>query len=180
MPDRMKILILSTSLNPESRSRVLARRAEEVCRAAGVDTCLVDLQELSLPFCDGADAGEHPQVPPLLERVREADGVLIAAPIYTYGVNAACKNFVELTGEAWENKIVGFLCAAGGRNAYMGVMGFANGLMLDFRCLIVPRFVYATGAAFRDGALADPEVDKRVNELCAETLRLAEAVGGVR
>jgi hypothetical protein len=50
--------------------------------------------------------------------------------------------------------------------------------MLDFRCVIVPRFVYATGAAFRDGVLADPEIARRVEQLCAELLRMAAALRG--
>jgi FMN reductase len=38
------------------------------------------------------------------------------------------------------NKVVGFLCAAGGKSSYMSVMRLANSLMLDFRCLIIPHF----------------------------------------
>jgi hypothetical protein len=40
------------------------------------------------------------------------------------------------------------ICAAGGGSSYMSVMGLANSLMLDFRCLIIPRFVYAKGDDF--------------------------------
>ena len=76
------------------------------------------------------------------------DGIVVATPIYNYDASAAAKNLVELTGRAWQNKVVGFLCAAGGDGSYMSIMALANSLMLDFRCVIVPRFVYATGGAF--------------------------------
>ena len=33
---------------------------------------------------------------------------------------------IELTGSAWENKIVAFLCAAGGHASYMSVMAYAT------------------------------------------------------
>ena len=46
-----------------------------------------------------------------------------------------------MAGRAFTGKPVGFVCAAGGRSSYMAVLGLANSLMLDFRCLIVPRFV---------------------------------------
>lgn len=170
----MKVLLLTTSLNPGSRSRVMAARANALCAAAGAETCLVDLQELSLPFCGSDGATEHPQAVALGERVREADGILVASPVYNYDVNAACKNALELTGEAWENKVVGFMCMAGGAGSYMSAMSFANSLMLDFRCLIVPRFVYATGAAIRDGRIIDPEIDRRLEQLCDALLRLAD------
>lgn len=173
----MKILILSTSLNSRSRSRVLARRADQHLTAAGVETCFVDLQDLELPMCGSADSYNDPQVAELEERVRDADAALIATPVYNYDVNAACKNMIELTGDAWENKIVGFVCAAGGNSSYMSLMGLANSLMLDFRCVIVPRFVYATGAAFREGELSDPEVARRVDELSEQLMRFATGLG---
>jgi FMN reductase len=53
-------------------------------------------------------------------------------------------------------------------------MGLANSLMLDFRCVIVPRFVYATKPAFADGKLVDPDIATRVDELTKELVRFAE------
>ncbi|MGH8017946.1 MAG: NADPH-dependent FMN reductase [Opitutaceae bacterium] len=174
----MKILILSTSLNPRSRSRALARRADEHLAGAGAETCFIDLQDLELPLCGTEGCYDRPEVGALEERIQEAAAIIIASPIYNYDVNAACKNVIELTGDAWENKIVGFLCAAGGNASYMSVMAIANSLMLDFRCVIVPRFVYATGGAFREGVIADPEVARRTEELCEELMRFAAALSG--
>jgi FMN reductase len=45
--------------------------------------------------------------------------------------------------------------------------------MLDFRCVVVPRFVYATGEAFADGKLADEAVQLRLAELCGSLADLA-------
>ena len=76
--------------------------------------------------------------------------------------------------------VVGFLCSAGGRASYMSVMAMANSLMLDFRCVIVPRFVYATGDDFSADrteamAISSDEVTERLDELAAEVVRLATA-----
>ncbi len=57
--------------------------------------------------------------------------------------------------------------------SYMSHMGLANSLMLDFRCVVVPRFVYATGDAFRDGRLVDEGVQSRMAELGGSLLDLA-------
>ena len=46
--------------------------------------------------------------------IEAARVIIVATPIYNYDANAAAKNLVELTGSAWEDKTVGFLCAAGG------------------------------------------------------------------
>ncbi|MDP6500219.1 MAG: hypothetical protein QF847_03295 [Candidatus Marinimicrobia bacterium] len=61
--------------------------------------------------------------------------------MYNYDVNAAAKNLLELTGSGWNEKTVGFICNAGGDKSYMSVMSFANSLMLDHRCKIIPCFV---------------------------------------
>ena len=112
----------------------------------------------------------------LREKIQNAKGILFAVPIYNYDVNAAAKNLIELTGDAWTNKVVGFLCAAGGKGSYMSVMSLANSLMLDFRCLIIPRFVYSTGEDFEEGEITDPNVRDRVSELAKELDRICMAL----
>lgn len=168
------ILILSASLSPDSNSRLLAQEAARVLTAGGAAAQVVDLRDHPLPFCDGDAAYGHPNVARVRALIAAADAVIVATPIYNYDVNAALKNLIELTGRAWENKPVGFLCAAGGDASYMSILGLANSLMLDFRCLIVPRFVYATGDDFASGRITGPEVVRRVAELARATARLAQ------
>src|ERR1041385_5978030 len=142
------IVVISASLNADSNSRILAREAKRVLEQEGQEVSLIDLRDHPRPLCDGGAAYGHPNVARIAGQLRLADAVLIATPIYNYHGPAAVKNLIELTGRAWENKVVGFLCAAGGLGSYMSIMGLANSLMLDFRTVIVPRFVYATGDAF--------------------------------
>lgn len=171
-------LVISCSLNPASRSRRLAEAACAACRERGAAPDFMDLRDHAIPFCAG---GGTPVEPALRDRIARAEAILLAVPIYNYDVNAAAKNLVELTGRAWNEKLVGFLCAAGGRGSYMSVMGLANSLMLDFRCLVIPRFVYASRADFLDDASPPfkPEVGERIEELCAHTLALAGAIASL-
>ena len=174
----MRMVVISGSLNPQSRSRVLARRAHELLAGHDVVSQWIDLQQVDIPMCDGTGGSKGGDVAELRQTIDAADGVFLAAPVYNFDVNAAVKNLVEQTGRAWTDKVVGLLCAAGGRASYMSVMSLANSLMLDFRCLIVPRFVYATASDFSDDrteqmALASDDVSERVAELVAEMVRLA-------
>jgi NAD(P)H-dependent FMN reductase len=166
------ILIISASLNPDSNSRVLAQEAARVLTAEGVASQILDLRDHPLPLCDGGAAYGHPNVTLVRELIASADAVIIASPIYNFDGNAAVKNLIELTGQAWENKIVSFLCAAAGKASYMAILAFANSLMLDFRCLIVPRFVYATAGDFDAGRITNEEQLRRVAQLARETVRL--------
>jgi FMN reductase len=173
-----RYLVVSTSGNPDSNSRRMGRIAFRHLEKAKVQCQWLDISELGLPLCDADTCYTQPGAQKVSKVIETADGILLATPVYNYDVAAAAKNLVELTGSAWEDKVVGFLCAAGGTNSYMSVMAFANSLMLDFRTVIIPRFVYATGRAFEADDLKDEEVGKRIAELADEIVRFTEALRG--
>ncbi len=168
------ILIISASLKPESNSRLLAQEAHRLLEAQQRPAKFVDLREFPLPLCDGGAAYGHPLVAELGQLVSAARAIIVATPIYNFAGNAAVKNLIELTGKHWEDKPVAFLCAAGGMGSYMSIMGLANSLMLDYRCLIVPRFVFATGKAFNERRITDPDVAERVARMVREAVRLGD------
>ena len=142
---------------------------------------MIDLRQHPLPFHDGTSKCKTPEVLELTERIRLAEAIVVATPIYVYDVSAAVKNFVDLTGRAWTDKAVGFLCAAGGSFSYMSILSIANSLMLDFRCLILPRFVYATSDDFVSDKISssikikNPDVLQRVEELAQNLPKLSLA-----
>jgi FMN reductase len=172
----MSILIISTSLNPESSSRILAQEAYTRLEEKAPGAQLIDLRDHPLPLCDGAEAYQDPALPALSTAITQAQGILLATPIYNFDAGSAAKNLIELTSRAWSNKLVGFLCAAGGQGSYMSIMSIANSLMLDFRCYIVPRFVYATGEAFKGDSLTSDAVHERLDDLTTTIAALAPAI----
>jgi NAD(P)H-dependent FMN reductase len=172
MDSRAEYLIVSASLRSKSRSRALAKYVAECYEAEGVVAKLVDLRDSTLPFCDGETVYSHPEVIALSQAIAAARVVIVATPIYNFDASAALKNLIELTGESWESKVVGFLCAAGGASSYMSVMSLANSLMLDFRCLVIPRFVYVTGEEFCDGDLISADAKERIRDLASASTRI--------
>ncbi|MBA2269281.1 MAG: NAD(P)H-dependent oxidoreductase [Chthoniobacterales bacterium] len=171
-----KFLVISTSGNPDSNSRRMGRVAFADLQKRGVECEWLDLNELELPLCDADACYTSAGAQKLNKAIASADGIIVASPVYNYDMSAAAKNMIELTGKAWEDKVVGFLCAAGGMSSYMSVMAYANSLMLDFRCVIIPRFVYATGQAFQEGELIDPKVAQRIEQVAAELVRFTTAL----
>jgi len=162
------ITILATSLNPESRSQVLARLFESALLESGAACERLDLRDLELPMAGSPGSWERPATQVLQAAVERASHVVFAVPTYNYGVNAAAKNVVELVGRGFTRKIVGFLCAAGGSGSYMAVMAFANQLMLDFRCIIVPRFRYVPGDSWDAAGALDAERMERLRRMVGE------------
>jgi NAD(P)H-dependent FMN reductase len=180
----VKIIVISCSLHAQSRSYVLAREMIANLQSLDVDARLYDLRTYQLPFCDDGPSYSHPDTEKIVGAIGEAQAILLALPVYNFDVNAAAKNLLELAGDAWNNKLVGFLCTAGGRNSYMSVMGLANSLMLDFRCIIIPRFVYAVGADFGDDRqptmhVTSQTIRERLQQLAQVTVTLTRALDGI-
>jgi FMN reductase len=171
-----KHLVISTSGNPESNSRRMGRVALAHLRKQNVDCDWIDISEMNLPLCDADKCYAMPGSKKLSAAIEAAAGILVAAPVYNYDVAAAAKNMIELTGSAWEDKIVAFLCAAGGAASYMSVMAYANSLMLDFRCVIIPRFVFATGDAFDGDNITDKKITERIENVADELVRFTTAL----
>jgi NAD(P)H-dependent FMN reductase len=171
-----KHLVISTSGNPASNSRRLGQLAFAHLKKQNIDCGWIDIREMDLPLCDADKCYGMPGSKKLHAAVETADGVLIAAPVYNYDVAAATKNMIELTGSGWQDKIVGFLCAAGGMGSYMSVMAYANSLMLDFRCVIIPRFVFATGDSFDGDNVIDEKIVRRIETVADELVRFTKAL----
>ena len=163
------VTILATSLDPASRSQLLAREAARQLSDRGVSVELIDLRELDLPEAGRPGSWDHPTCVHLRGAVARSSHVVLAVPVYNYSVNATAKGAVELIGgNALAGKTVAFLCAAGGARSYMAVLGLANALMLDFRCWIVPRIVYAVSGDFDERGIRNPELAERIGTLMQE------------
>ena len=168
----MNLLVISSSLSKDSRSRVMAEYITDQLEEKNPQTELIDLKNYTLPVCDGDKSYNDPSVKQLKTKISQAQGIIVATPVYNFSVNAALKNFIELTGTAWNDKIVGFICSAGGSNSYMAVMGLANSLMLDFRCVIIPRFVYSGNSS----EVLSNTIKNRLKNLVSDLIRFVEGL----
>src|SRR5437899_7137767 len=171
-----KHLVISTSGNPDSNSRRMGRTAFAHLQKQKVDCDWIDIREMDLPLCDADKCYGMPASKKLSAAIENADGILIAAPVYNYDVAAAAKNMIELTGRAWEDKIVGFLCAAGRDASHMSLMAYAHSLMLDFRCVILPRFAFAATDAFDGERITDKKIAQRIERVADELVRFTKAL----
>ena len=141
------------------------------------DTEFFDLQDNPLPMCDGDECYDLPEVLNFREKVEKADGIIMAIPVYNFNVSSGAKNIVELGGRMLYDKTFGFICAAGAKSSYMSVMSLANSLMIDFRCYIIPKFVYATKHDFENEKIINKDIEERIEELGNELIRVSKALG---
>ena len=140
------------------------------------DAEFFDLQINPLPMCDGDKCYDLPEVIEFRKKVKNAKGIIMAIPIYNYNVSSGAKNIIELGGKMLYDKVFGFICAAGGKSSYMSVMSFANSLMIDYRCFIIPKFVYALKNDFDENEITSPDIKERISELGKDLIRISEAL----
>lgn len=173
----MNIAILSCSLDQNSKSHGMGLLTADKLRKLGASVEVIDLRDYDLPMCDAAACYGNTQVNEIVQKLKDMDGIIIAAAIYNYDLNAAAKNIIELTGQSvWTDKVVGFVCAAGGMGSYMSVMGMANSLILDFHCLIVPQIVYAHRGQFsNENILTEEGALDRMHKMCKKMAKLCQS-----
>lgn len=171
---KVRVLVLGTSLNDDSKSWVLAKTAYEMLRAREIDAELVTLCGMNIPFAGSGNPDALPDVQHLKEAFKRATHILLALPIYNGDVSAATRNLLNI-GCGFHDKTVGFLVAAGGQRAFLAVMSLGNALMYDFTCWIVPRYVYATGGDFDGQKVSNPEIAQRIERLIRDLLSRAPA-----
>ena len=170
-------VVISTALKPGSKTRTAADLLATRLAQEGLSIDLIDLATEPLPACDGFGCYQDERVHVMTRRVRAADLIAVCFPVYNYQPNAAAKNFVELTNDAWKDKVVTFVANAGGDRSFLAPLPLANALMVDHRCVIVPQFLYLPPAAF-DAAgrvVLDPLTAELFEQQVAAAHRLARA-----
>jgi len=180
----MKFVIISCSLDPASRSRLLAREVEAIIANTDHTATFIDLRDADLPQFDNDACFQHPEFVRVHQAIEESDGVFLATPIYNWGLGSAAKNLIELTGAtgesgrraAWFDKIVTFLCAGGLPHSYMAYGPFALSLMLDFKCVINPYAVYATDRDYNVDAGLGSKIRARIEKTVGVQIELSEGL----
>ncbi|WP_435146614.1 NADPH-dependent FMN reductase [Halobaculum sp. P14] len=118
MTDSPRVVAVCGSRRDGSYSKTILRYALDAAADAGADTDFIDLGDPSLdvplyhPDVDAAEAGD---VAALLERVRAADGVLLASPVYHGSYSSTFRSFHDwCSHDEYEDTVVGLFVVAGG------------------------------------------------------------------
>lgn len=114
MTGNAHVVALVGSLAEESVTRVAAREALSAASAAGATTTLIDLREYDLPIFDSddQDAGDAPE---LRRRLRDADAILLATPMYHGSYSSPLKAALDYSSfDEFADTTVGLLAVSGG------------------------------------------------------------------
>ena len=174
----VRVVAISGSLRRRSHTFFATKRALEGAAAAGAQTELIDLRELTLPFCDARDDDESlpPEVNRLRTTVKAAHGLILGSPEYHGSFSGVLKNALDLmSDEELAGKMVGLVSVAGGMSG-KSALSHLRLVMRAVHAWVLPKQVmipHAKRAFDAAGAPADPKLGARLDELGREVVRFA-------
>jgi NAD(P)H-dependent FMN reductase len=114
----VKIVGINGSLRPGSYSAMALEVAISRVQGLGVETEIIDLRKLSLPFCNGGDDySDYPDVAKMQQTVKSAAGLILATPEYHGSVSGVMKNALDLMSfEELSGKVAGLISVLGGQS----------------------------------------------------------------
>nr|WP_199722699.1 NAD(P)H-dependent oxidoreductase [Haloplanus aerogenes] len=164
--EKPNVVAITGSQRDGSHTATAVDIALAQARRAGAETDHVDLASLDLPLFDPdrPDAGDAEM---LRRRVRAADAVLLATPMYHGSVASPLKTALDYCGfDEFEETTVGLLAVAGGAFPTAALDHLRTvARALDAWVLPHQAAVPDSHAQFADGELTDSDLRERVERL---------------
>ena len=172
--DPVHVAGIPGSLREGSHSRTALRRALDAAESVGATTDLIDLRALDVPVFDPDedDAGDAPE---LRERVRAADSLILATPMYHGSYSSVLKTAVDYCGfDEFENVTVGLLAVSGG-SFPITALDHLRSVCRALDAWVLPYQAAVPNASRRieDGAFVDSGLEERVETLGLRVVQYA-------
>ena len=99
----MKIIGINTSPREGSNVRIALENALEASKAKGAETEIFDIIKMNITACQGDNyckshegkCAVDDDMQKIYKAIEEADGVILATPVYFFDVNAQAKLFID-------------------------------------------------------------------------------------
>ena len=114
----VKVVGIVGSLRTDSYSALALHEAINRVKDLGAEVEILDLRDMTLPFCDGgSEYPDYPDVEVLRDKVKAADGLILATPEYHGSVSGVLKNALDLMSfEHISGKVAGLISVLGGQS----------------------------------------------------------------
>ena len=150
-----RVLIISGSPRKNGNSQLLCERFQEGAKASGHHVDLIQIAERQIGFCRACDGCMrnngicvlYDDMAEILEIFQKTDVLVLATPVYFYGVTAQMKCFIDRTYPIWQNlghKDVYYIVSAGlGTDIIERSLGDLDGFVEHLDHSVVKGRIYA-------------------------------------
>ena len=151
-----KLVGILGSVTPPGRMLTAMNHALHAA-GAGVESDLINLAECRVAFADGRSPEEYgDDTASIVARVRAADAVLLASPVYRASFTGVLKNVLDhLPIDSLAGKPVGIVAMGATTHHYLGVDWHLRDVLAWFGAIVAPTSVYLVSADFVEGALSN-------------------------
>ncbi|MCQ6253885.1 flavodoxin family protein [Methanocaldococcus sp.] len=124
----MKVIGISGSPRPDGNTSLLVRESLNAITEEGIETEFISLAGKELNPCLGCNICKETgycqildDIDPILEKMKEADGIILGSPVYFGGVSAQLKMLMDRSrplriGFQLRNKVGGAIAVGASRN----------------------------------------------------------------
>lgn len=166
------ILIISSSPRKKGNSQILCEQFQKGAEEKGHSVKLIRLSEKKIGFCRACDYCMHnngncvlkDDMAELIKMLQQADILVLATPIYFYGISAQMKMFIDRTYPIWRNlgtKEFYYIISAGlGKQIINRSLGDINGFVEHFDKYEIKGRIYATDVMDAGKVLGTPIINE--------------------
>jgi FMN reductase len=172
-----------------SSSELAARYALGIAAQAGARVQMFDGPSLSFPLYNPADPARDERAVSLVAALRDADGIIVAAPAYHGGISGLIKNALDYTedmsGDArvyFDERAVGSIACAGGWQAAGVTLSALRSVVHALRGWNTPLGVMINTASkvFDGDTCLDTDVERNLAIMARQVVSFARAMNAQR
>jgi FMN reductase len=178
----VKLVGIAGSLRDQSYSHQALAIAVGKARDLGAEVTVLDLRQLSLPFCDGSgNYSDYPDVTLMQQAVKSADGLILVTPEYHGSVSGVLKNALDLMSfDELSDKVIGNISVLGGQ-ANSNALNDLRTIARWVHAWVIPEQV-AIGQAWQafddNGQLVDEKLAERLDKFVFSLVETAQKLRG--
>ncbi len=174
----MKLLGLSGGLSRKTliaieKTLEFASQYDDTIDVEALNICAYDVQ-----FCDGRDPVNYEGDSRLvIDKVVEADALLIGTPVYRGTYTGLLKNVFDLIpNDALLGKPVGLIVTGGSDHHYLVIEHELKPIMGFFLAHVLPGGVYANNEHYSDHDLVSEDILERLEQLAKSVVNFAKII----
>jgi FMN reductase len=169
-----KLVGILGSVTPPGRMLTAMQHALRAA-GAGIESELINLADCRVAFADGRPPEEYgDDTASIVTRVRAAEAVILASPVYRASFTGALKNVLDhLPIDALAGKPVGIVAMGATAHHYLGVDWHLRDVLAWFGAIVAPTGVYLVSADFVEGQPSDA-AKRELESLVRALIKLRE------
>lgn len=147
-----------------------------------IEVELLDMKDYQLEFCDGRFyKGYTGDTRTVIEKITEADALIIGTPVFQASIPGALKNLFDLLPvDAIMNKTIGIVSTAGSSHHHLVVEHQLKPILSYLKAMVLPQYVFVEERFFNEKKeIIDGEILFRLRKLAEDVIDISKRMGKV-